>query len=250
MTKSHGLGERLYVAGVDLSGDTGELPTCARPHPTQDATGIDKLAFERLSLRRDGELTWRAWWNPTGAHVVLSALPTADVPITYAHRAALGASAASMVAKQVNYDGNRGDDGSLSLNLQALANGYGLEWGKLLTAGAETVESGTPNTADALDGGAGTSFGLQAYLHVLAFDGTDVTLSIQHSDDDGDTDPYTDLTGGTFAAVTSAPISQRLQTDRDEAVKRYLRLAAATASGFTSVTFVVAVVRNKAEVIF
>ena len=256
MAKESGLGARLWVAGVDLSGDAGELSRIATPRGVDNVTGIDKSAFERIYLGRDGEIAFQTFFNPAAAaaHPVLSALPTADIPITYGHRATIGAPAASMVAKQANYDGSREASGRFTLNVQALANSYGLEWGKLLTAGGQAILTGAPQTSGWDSGIAtATEFGLQAWLHVLAFDGTDVTLAIQDSDDDdagGVGDDYVNVTGAVFAQTTQAATSQRLETGRTQAVKRWLRVSATTSAGFTSVTAVVAAVKNGAAVTF
>ncbi|KKK57021.1 hypothetical protein LCGC14_3058670, partial [marine sediment metagenome] len=125
------------------------------------------------------------------AHPVLSALPTADRIVTYYHRTAtIGDEAASLIGKQIDYDGTRGNDGSLTFTTQAVANGFGLEWGESLTVGKRTDSGATNGTA--LDYGATigqTLFGAQAYLHVFAFTGTDATITIEDSTSD-------------FAAVT------------------------------------------------
>ncbi|MGH3680776.1 MAG: hypothetical protein ACRDT2_11085 [Natronosporangium sp.] len=250
MAKESGLGARLFVAGLNYSGDVGQLQAIGGGMTVQDTTPIDKLAMARIGLLRDGRIEYTAFWNPDGVHPSLAALPTADQPVAYYHRAAIGAPAAAMVGKQIGYDPTRNQDGSLTAGIQALANGFGLEWGQALTAGAQQLTPGVPN-GTGLDYGAtvGTTlFGLQAYLHVLAFVGTGVALSIQHSDDDGAVDPYVDVPGAVFSQVTAAPGSQRLQTDRDQAVKRWLRVAAA--GTFTSVDVAVVVVKNRAEVIF
>jgi hypothetical protein len=94
---------------------------------------------------------------------------------------------------------------------------------------------------------AGQSYGLQAYLQVTAMTGTDVVVKLQHSDDDGSIDPYSDITGGAFTAVTSAPASERIQTAGDGAVKRWVRAVTTTSGTFTA-TFHVMVVVNRVEV--
>lgn len=249
MSKTSGMGARFFVAGVDLSGDVGSLQSIASPVSLQDATGVDKEAMERIKLLRDGTMSFTAFWNPTGAHPVLAELPTADRPVMYAHRSATGAPAAAIVAKQIGYDPTRNADGSLTATVEAQANGYGLEWGQLLTAGvAETTSAGAQDGHDYGATVGTTAFGLQAYLHVFAFTGTDATIAIQDSDDDGTGDAYADVTGATFALVDAAPGSQRLQTDRDQAVKRWLRV---NVSGtFSQLDFAVAVVKNQGLVIF
>jgi hypothetical protein len=48
-----------------------------------------------------------------------------------------------MVSKQTSYDPTRGNDGSLTIAVTAQSNGYGYEWGKLLTAGVRTDTAAT-----------------------------------------------------------------------------------------------------------
>lgn len=249
MTKQNGLGANFYVAGVNLSGDIGSLSAIAMPRPIKDVTGVDKEAFERLHLTKDGRIEYAAHWNPTGVHPTLSALPTADQPVMYTHRTTIGDPAAAMVGKQINYDGTRAADGGLDLAVQSLANGFGLEWGRLLTNGVEqTTGAGALAGLDYGTAVGTTAFGLQAYLHVFAFTGTSATIAIQDSDDDASTDPYADVTDAVFAAVTDAPGSQRLQTDRDQSVKRWLRIS--VAGTFSELDFAVAVKKNLHEVLF
>lgn len=251
MAKSSGLGARLYVAGVDLSGDVGSLQNLSTPRAVQDVTGINRSAMERIYLTRDGQLSYSAFFNPASdqAHPTLSALPTSDQPVTYAHRATLGAPAASLVAKQINYDGTRNQDGSLIFTVETLANGYGLEWGQMLTAGDDTLAS-----ADALDGldyGASvgtTNFGLQAWLHVFDIDSGSATVAIQDSDDDGSGDAYGNVTGAVFNAATAAGTAQRLETGRTQAVKRWLRVN--VTGTFTNLAFAVAVAKNESSILF
>lgn len=250
MSKQTGLGARLYVAGSNLSGDIGSLSRIAGGNTPLEVTGIDKSAFERIGGRRDGGIDYSAWFNPaTGAaHPVLSALPTTDQVVTYCHRATIGSPAACCTAKQIGYDPTRGADGALTIAVQAQANAYGLEWGVLATAAART-DTGATNGAS-IDLGAAGSYGLQAYLHVTAFTGTDVTIKLQQSSDDGAGDAFADVTGGAFTQVTSAPLAERIQTARDQAVEQYLRVVTTTTGGFTSLEFLVVVVVNTTEVLF
>ena len=95
---------------------------------------------------RNGRLEATSWWNPTGSHPVLSVLPTTDVHEMFSCGTALGSPAACIVAKQVNYDGTRGNDGSFSFAVSSQANAFGLEWGYLLTAGQRTDTAATNGT--------------------------------------------------------------------------------------------------------
>ena len=248
MSKTSGLGDHLSVAGVDISGDVGTLSRIAGGLTgTQDVTGIDKSAFERIGLLRDGGIEWTGFFNPAvgAAHALLSTLPTADEIVTYHRGAAIGNAAASVVAKLINYDWTRGADGALTTQTQALANGYGLEWGQQLTAWQRTDTAATNGVS--LDGTASSAQGAQAWLHVYAFTGTDVTVKIQDSADDSS---YADVTGMAFTQVTAAPASQRIATAAGATIRRYLRAGTVTTGGVTSVTFSVQVTRNATAVVF
>lgn len=252
--KESGLGARFYVGGYDLSGDIGALDTISSPRGALDVTGIDKQANERIYGLKDGGMAFTSFFNPdtvaggasrNAAHVVLSALPTSDVGVLYAHRATLGVPAACMIGKEIGYDPTRGADGSFTFKTEVQANGYGLEWGKLLTAGTRTDTTATNGSS--LDGAASSAFGLQAYLQVTAFTGTDVTIKLQDSADNAS---WADLTAAAFTAVTTAPQTQRLQTARNATVRRYLRAVTTTSAGFTSVSFAVVAMRNPVTVNF
>lgn len=95
-----------------------------------------------------------------------------------------------------------------------------------------------------------TLYGLQAYVQVTGFTGTDATIKIQESKDNGSTDTWADVTGGGFTAVTTAPTTQRIATSETLEVERYLRVVTTTSGGFTSLSFVVVVVKNLAAVTF
>lgn len=247
MAKQSGLGDGLIVDGIDLSGDTGSAQAIGSSRPTTGVTGIDKSARERLHLRRDGRIDWSSWFNPAAgaAHPELSSLPTTNRILAYLRGNTLAGPAASMVCKQLNYDANRNADGSLSFDLQARANGFGLEWGTQLTDGLEVFTGASNGTGvDFTD--ASTDFGLQAYAHVLAITGTqDVDIEITDSANGSD---FATIGAGvafpTFTGVGSA----RIQTDRDETIRRHLRVE--LTSTFTTATVLVVVKRNRLETLF
>ncbi|MFI9154488.1 hypothetical protein [Streptomyces sp. NPDC053367] len=258
MTKRSGLAQNFYLGGYNLSGDTGAGNDIGGGLAgTQDVTGIDKSAFERIGLLRDGRLSWTAFFNPEKAtdipgttedraHTVLSSLPTTDRHMMWATGTSIGSPAACMVAKQIDYNPTRAADGSLTISVSAQANAYGLEWGDLLTAGVRTDTTATNGSS--LDLGTGsTAFGLQAYLHVFAFTGTSVTVKLQESSDNGGADAWADVTGGAFTAATGIT-AQRIQTGRTQTVERYLRVV--TTGTFTNAKFAVAVIRNDVRVDF
>jgi hypothetical protein len=242
VAKQSGLGDNLYVGGYNLSGDIGSLGTIGGGPAPLDVTGIDKSANERIGGLRNGTIEFSAWFNDAAgaAHPVLSALPTTDRIITYCRGTTLGSPAAGMVAKQINYDPSRGADGSLSESVSAQSNGFGIEWGRLLTAGVRT-DTGATNGAS-IDTVASADFGGQAYLQVFSFAGTDVTIKIQDSANDS---TWADVTSFGFTAVTAGPTVERIALGNTATIRRYVRVITTTTGGFTSCAFAVMVVKNE-----
>lgn len=246
--KQTGLASNFYVSGYNLSGDIGSINRIGGGPEAMVITGIDKSAIERVGGRRDGAMDFSAWFNPSAAqaHPVLSALPTADIIASYFHTTTLGSPAASCLGKQINYDPNRGQDGSLVLATNVLATQYGIEWGKQLTAGRRTDTAATNGSS--VDFGVGsTAFGLQAWLHVFSFTGTSCTVKLQESSDNAVGDAFADVTGGGFTAATGIT-SQRIATSATQTIERYLRVV--TTGTFSECTFAVHVTRNDTAVVF
>lgn len=241
MTKTSGLGDNLYIGGVNVSGDIGSISNIHGGNTPIPVTGIDKSAFERLGGNRDGGMSYTAFFNPSAgqAHPVFSALPRTDVVCSYFRGTAIGNASASLVAKQVNYDPQRGNDGSLTETIDMLANSYGLEWGLQLTAGQRTDTGATDGAS--IDTTASLSFGLQAWLHVFSFSGTDATVKIQ---DSANNSVWADLAGASFTQVTTAPVAYRIALGNTATVRRYLRASTVTTGGFTSLMFAVTFTKN------
>lgn len=242
MAKASGLGDNLYVAGYNLSGDITAIGNIGGGPAALDTTGIDKSGMERIGGIRDGRLEATSWFNPASnmGHDRFSALPTADVTTTYCRGTTLGNSAACLIGKQVNYDGARGNDGAFTftVNAQAAA-GVPLEWGELLTAGVRSDSSATNGAS--VDGSAASALGLAAYLHVFSFTGTSCTVTLEDSANDTD---FTAITGGAFTAATGVT-SERIVTAVDGDVRRYVR--AVTSGTFSACTFAVVLVRHEIE---
>ena len=244
MTKQTGLGDRLYVGGFDLSGDVGSLGAIGGGPEAKEVTGIDKSAFERIGGKRDGRIEFNSWFNPASnqQHDVLAALPRTDVGLLYTRGNVQGAAAAGMVAKQINYDPTRNDDGSLEWSIEALANGFGLEWGRLITDGleTETVAGATAGLDAGVDVGT-TNFGAQLYVQVTAFTGTGVLIGLETSSDDGAGDAYAGV-AGTASFVAGVGTLRLPSTSATAAIERYTRVS--FSGTFTSVTYVAMLVRN------
>jgi hypothetical protein len=241
MAKSSGLGDAFHLHGYDLSGDIGSISVSGGPAPLE-VTGIDKSAYERIGGIRTGQMSWQAWFNKASnqAHPRLSSLPTTDVHCAYFRGTTLGNPAACMVAKQINYDGNRADDGAFTFAVEAQSNGYGVEWGRSLTAGVRTDTAATNGTS--IDTTASADFGAQAYLQAFAFSGTDVTVKIQ---DSADNSSFTDVAGLAFTQLTAGRTAERIAIANTATVRRYIRAVTVTTGGFTSLAFSVVIVKNE-----
>jgi hypothetical protein len=243
------MGDLFLVDGYLISGDVGSLSRIGGGPAAMEMTGIDKGAFERFGGLRTGGIEFSSWFNDaTGQeHDALSSLPTTDRIATYLRGGAVGSPGACCTAKQLNYDGNRGADGSLPLATTAESDGFGLEWGIQLTAGAHSATSSFDGTA--VDTTASVSFGAQLYLQVVSFTGSSVFLGVSHSNDNAVTDPYAAIGGGAIEQeVTTAPGAYRLQTSRTQQVKRWIQFYAA--GTFTQLTCVAVFVKNETSVMF
>lgn len=241
MAKQSGLGDAFYLHGYDVSGDIGSISTMGGP-ALLDVTGIDKSAYERIGGHRTGGMSWSAFFNPAAdrAHDRMSNLPTTDVHCTYLRGTVLGNAAACMVSKQINYDGSRGSDGAFTFSVEAQSNGFGLEWGRTLTAGVRTDTVATNGTG--IDTTAAASFGAQAYLQVFAMTGTDATVKIQDSADNA---TFADVAGLSFTQLTAGRTAQRIATANNATIRRYLRAVTVTTGGFTSLAFSVVIIKNE-----
>lgn len=178
-------GPRRIVGNYDLNNsDLGFL------EPTDDE--YDEQLFAALN---DGD-TDHYLTKLFGAHTIGSVAYDAIVRVTSEPRSA-------------------SIDGAILLNFDSGgANGIvrGLVLGNKTTTGAESLDGQNQGAT-----GAGTL--LSYLLRVLSFDGTDITLKIQESSDDGDTDAYADVTGLT-QTFTDIGISRETTVAATEAWKR------------------------------
>lgn len=242
MAKQTGLGDNFYISGFDLSGDVNALGSVSGSLATLDVTAINKFAHERLGGLRDGTMEFTTVFdNALGSErVVLSALPRTDVIASYFITPVLGGAAASINGKQIDYAPTRANDGMLTSAISVQANSFGLEWGAQLTAGKRTDVAATNGTG--VNGGAASSFGFQAYLHVFSFAGTDATVKLQ---DSADNSTFADLASGAFTQVTSnTPQAQRIAVGGTATVRQFVRAVTVTTGGFTSLAFAVSFTRN------
>lgn len=192
MAKQSGLGDNLYVHGIDASGDVGAVNTISGKKALFDVTAINASAPERIGALGDGEISWNAFFNDGAAanraaaagstFYQFSSLPTTDIVVTYNRGTTLGNPAACLSAKQINHDATRGADGSLMFTVQSLASaGSPLDWCKQVTAGKITHSSASTSTGY-IDT-AGTTSGGVGYLQFFSRATGTPTFVIQHSSD-------------------------------------------------------------------
>jgi len=217
------VGSNCYVGTADLSGDIGAVRNLNLLRPALRVTGINAAAEERIPGRRDGAMDFMAFWNvDTGqSHPTFSAMPTTDVITSVViGTPAVGSPTASMVAKQINYASQVGQDGSLGATINMQGNAYGLEWGELLTSGKQSFATGTVNGTSINLGAVSTAFGAAAYLHVFSVASGTATFTVQDSDDDL---TFAAITGLAFTGATGAT-TQRLQTAAGATIRQYVRV--------------------------
>lgn len=195
-------------------------------------------AFGSITVTYTGSPTW-AWAAVGAEHDILSVLPRTDTVASYFRGSTLLNPTFSVIGKQLNYDLTRDNTGNMTLKCQVQANAYGGEWGKQVTAGLRTDIAGT--TGAAVDLGAGSANGAQAYFQLTAFAGTNVTIKVRHCTTSGGT--YADLISS--GALTAAGA---VRVTAAGTVNEFLKIV--TSGTFTYATFAVAFTQNAAAVSF
>lgn len=247
MAKTSGIGDNYFVDGYNLSGDTNSLGTISGGPAPIVQTSIVQGGQARAGGLRTGDIQWVSYFNDDtvadSPHTALKGLSVDDRICSYLRGTAIGNAMASCVAKQIGYDPTRGADGALTIAVAATSDEFGIEWGQQLTAGIRTDTTATNGAS--LDGGASSSFGLQAYLHVFSVTGTSVTVSLE---DSANNSTWAAISGASFAAATGKG-AQRISISNAATVRRYVR--AVTTGTFTNAQFAVNLVRNEvAGVVF
>lgn len=191
-------------------------------------------ALGTITLNYSVAPTWN-WFALGSEHNALSTLPRTDTIGTYFRGTTVGNAAACCNAKQLSYDGTRDDTGNLTFQVEMDSNSFGLEWGEMLTAGIRTDTA--PTTGASRDDGAGTNFGAQAYLQLVALVGTNIDITITHSTTSGGS--YATLMDfGSQAAIGSF----RQSVPNNTTVNEFIKVV--SAGTFTYAQFAVAFMRN------
>jgi len=238
MAKSSGLGDRLLINGLDVSGEIGSIQTIGVTVGEQNVTGIDKSAQERLQLLSDGQITFTNFFTDAagGVQENFHADQSALSVVTYFRGTTTGNYGAGMPAAQFSAQYQRGSDGSLLGTVDCKGDaGVAVEWGEILDFAGTSASNG-PTNGSAYDLGAAHGLTAMAfYVQVYAFSGTSATLLIQDDDNSGFSSA---TTYGTFGSITGVG-AQRLQVN--DAPERYLRFS--VSGTYTSLTFAILLVR-------
>lgn len=257
MAKQTGLGARFAVGGYDLGGDIQTLSGISGGVPSPlIATDITQSAQARMGSTLaadglaaglyDGSMAASVYFDPASnaSHSQFSALPVTSSLFTFGAGAAAGSVVANLVAKQIDYPGSRGQDGSFMFSVTAQeSDGIPLEWGYSLTTWGQSVSGAGNLTSLDLGSASPGAFGASFHIHTFSFTGTSVTFKIQESSDNAVGDAFADVVGGGFTAVSAAHTWQRIETGSIN-VERYLRVVAT--GTFTAWTGVIMAQRRNA----
>lgn len=249
MAKETGLGDLLFVSGYDISGDVGALTRVATGRSVIEVTGINTAGGrERLQTQSDGEIAFNGFFNDAddAAHEVLKAAGTIEYLMGVCG-GGLGDPCAMLVGLQTSYDWARGQDGSLTSTVQALAKGAigaspvnkGLEWGTLITAGKITHASAASTTGEVT---AQTTAGYAAQCQIFSLGSGTPTITIEDSSD------TTNGVDGTWATLEAFTIQTAQTAERIEGsgtVDKGLRVT--TSGVFTALVFAVGLRRGTAQ---
>ena len=190
MAKQSGVGSALWFGAYDLSGDIGAVNTISTSRGVFDTTAIDKAAQERILGRRDGSLSFTAFWNHAAGALQPRPQPAAaDGRAGHRrHRAVAGRRQSCRLA-------HRQADGLCAVLRQPTARSprpsrhrpTATRWSGASSSpsGKQTFASGDIN-GDSIDGGGATAFGMAAYLHVFSLTSGDPVITITDSANDSD----------------------------------------------------------------
>lgn len=235
---------RLYVGGIDLSGDSRTFGSAENSFEGVDVTGWNQGVRNFISSGRRtvGLRGYVAHFNDTavtGAHTVLAGSDNADRlsllfggggapaigdpayllgPVQLMDNASIDSEAAIMTADFVP-DARQYNDASMP-------------WGVTLH-GATSLSSTT--SASSVDNEGATSNGARANLHITVSSGGTWAFTVEHSTNDSDW-----ATLMTFSADGSTVTSE--QQSSTGTVNQYLRVVATRTSG--SVTPIVTIARQ------
>lgn len=239
--------ERLFVDGINVSGNIGAINTAAVRRALTDLTDITQSAIARAALQADGELAFNSWWDGTPTTGVNETFKTvrADAHFMFTHGTALTSPAFCLVAHQADYSIPRSPDGTLAATIAAQSTGGNPpEWGFLATSGSgqpyQTFASaGNGSDCDDLAGSpTSTAAGAALYVHCISIASGSFTVKVQ----DAATLPtYADVAGLVTTSISAAGARRAVSTSPTATIRRYTRIV--LAGTFTNAVIVAAIIR-------
>ena len=224
MAKSSGLNVWLYVDGNDLSGDANSLGAVGYANELYDVTTLDSSATARLLGKVDGTMSVNGYFDTAAGkiHAVLTGnsgkLLTADVNVLVPLGADAGDPAYGLIAKEAEFNTDRTDAGPITVTSSFAGNGFGPEFGEMMTAHDDTHSSAGSGTV--VDSGASSTNGGAAYLHVFSLASGSVTVNLQESTSSGGS--YSNFVTFSTVAAAAAPTAERVTMSGT--VQRYIKV--------------------------
>lgn len=153
----------------------------------------------------------------------------------------LGAAAYLATGRTTNLSTKSAVGGMVQTDAEWVAHG-GWAYGVSLAAQAAITTTGN---GTGVDGGAATSTGWRATLHVFAVSGTATPTITAKLQDSADNVTFADVTGGGFTAVTAVGGQVLASAATTTTLRRYVRLAYTVAGTTPSFTLAAAVARSR-----
>ncbi len=220
MARKHGSKAKVYVEGYDLTGYLRQVSS-AGSADVAETTTLGKTAKTYIPGPKDAVISAEGLYDGDADavdEVLQEALGKEETIWTwYPQGDAHGEAGYGAACVETSYEIETPVDDVAAITAEAQADG-GRDRIQSYHALAEETASGQSSS---IDNGAATNNGGVAYLHVPALTGTGPTLdvTIQHSADNGATDPWSALV--TFTQVTVAHSVERKEVAGT--VKRYTR---------------------------
>lgn len=243
MPFSHGKDARVFFGGYDLTSFLSEATSSASAD-LAEASPFGSTYKSFVGGKLDAQLSASGFFDGAAAAVdavLAAALDSSFREMTHLPAGgARGARGRSMTGVQTTYEVTTPADGVAAVSMEAQSN-VGVE-PVFVThpLGAETASGNDPT---GVDGGAQSTGGWAAYLHVTGVAGTATPTLTAKVQDSADNSVFADVAGGAFAARTAIG-SERIASAAGATLRRHVRTAWTISGTSPSVTFAVLVNRK------
>jgi len=229
----HGKDTKVVGGRIDFSPFLNSTDT-AQDTDMAETTAYGNESKTYIPGLDDGQFTFGGMWDAAADAEMATQFKSGGDVWQYAPAGiSVGGRGMACLGRRQSYAGSApvGDVVGMAITIQADG---GIETVELLHAIA-AAESSAGQEAS-VDSGASSDNGGAAYLNLISFTGTSITVNVAHSVNDS---TFVDI--ATFTAATQEG-SERVEVAEGTTIDRYLR--AEWAGTFTSATFVVAFARR------